>query len=233
MRNVMIWGVTSLLTLAVGGQLSACRGGSSSDIDGGLWWDTGSEPDGDDDSHYDGGTSDGGTSDGGTSDGGSCQYPPSPHTFDIDATIPAMSWEDAFVGTAETGLADLAALCCDADVHSIFIQVTTTECPTCVERMGQIAGLADHWATYGARWVFLVSGADSASTANDYVNRFGIDFGYRSNDADNGFTVVSSSLFEGVPWTAVIRTSDMTMVYEESDTSYLPIEQIAQELAGL
>jgi hypothetical protein len=34
-----------------------------------------------------------------------------------------------------------------------------------------------------------------------------------------------------VPWTGVIRTSDMQLVYDEPDTSYLDIEAIAIELS--
>lgn len=79
-----------------------------------------------------------------------------------------------------------------------------------------------------------MSDAPSASAANDYVNRYDVNFGWRTNDADNTlgpFAVANSMIFAGVPWTGVIRTSDMQLVYDEPDDRYLDIMSIAMELA--
>jgi hypothetical protein len=101
--------------------------------------------------------------------------------------------------------------------------------------MGTIAGLADHWETYGAKWIFIVNDVTTADDANAYVERYGIDFGWRTSDLDNSegaSAIGQSGLFAAVPWTTVIRTSDMTMAYEEPDDSYLDIQSIAVELAS-
>ena len=59
-------------------------------------------------------------------------------------------------------------------------------------------------------------------------------FGWRTNDSDNslgGATIASSTIYEGVPWVGVIRTSDMQLVYDEPDDEFLDVAAIATELA--
>jgi uncharacterized protein YfaP (DUF2135 family) len=80
-----------------------------------------------------------------------------------------------------------------------------------------------------------VTDASGAAQADAYVDTNGPTFGWRTNDADNSMgagTVASAPLYTAVPWTGVIRTSDMQLVYDEPDTSYLDIEAIAVELAS-
>jgi hypothetical protein len=165
-----------------------------------------------------------------------CEYPPGPYGFRaVGNTVADMSWPSALAGADETLAADLEAIRCDPSVRSIFIQVATLACPNCPTRVREIAGLKAHWETYGAKWVFVIADAPSVAQANDYVERYGTTFGWRTNDADNSAgpgAVAGSSIFGGVPWTGVIRASDMRLMYDESDTSYLDIRAIAEDLAG-
>jgi len=83
--------------------------------------------------------------------------------------------------------------------------------------------------------VFIVADAGSAAEADTYVDSNGPTFGWRTNDADNTMgagTISGSGIYGGVPWTGVIRTSDMQLMYDEPDTSYLDIAAIAEELAS-
>ena len=101
--------------------------------------------------------------------------------------------------------------------------------------MTEISGLREHWATNGARWIFIINDTTSGDDASAYVDRYDISFGWRTGDTDNSEgpgTIGNSSLFNAVPWTGVIRTSDMTMVYDEPNTSYLDIVAIAEDLAA-
>jgi hypothetical protein len=164
-----------------------------------------------------------------------CSYPSSSHAFDLEQVVAPMSWPFAVLGADESGTADFSAFHCDPEVNSIFIQVATLVCPNCPTRVREIGGLREHWDAYGARWIFLVSDASSPAEASAYVDRNGVTFGWRSNDGDNTVgpgAVVGSPLSGGVPWTVVIRASDMTMVYEEPEEWYLDIQSIAVELAS-
>lgn len=165
---------------------------------------------------------------------GDCEYPSGPHAVGPGSVIPPMQWPSAIAGSAESGEADLADLRCDGDVNSIFIDVGATWCAACGERMAEIAGLRDHWIATGVTWIFIVSDASSAAAADTYVNRYGIDFGFRTNDADNSEgsgTIASSSLFSTIPWVGVIRADDMVMLYEEGSSGYLDFAGIATELS--
>jgi hypothetical protein len=95
--------------------------------------------------------------------------------------------------------------------------------------------LQDHWETHGAKWIFIVQDAGSASQADSYFNGHYVTFGWRTNDADNteGSHMISySGIYGGVPWTGVIDAETMELVYDEPDTSYLDIVSIAVELAS-
>ena len=143
-----------------------------------------------------------------------------------------MRWPTAVAGSAESGAADLADLCCDSTVHGVFVQIIATYCSACADRMREIAGLRETWIRNGVQWIFMVSDASSSSQASAYVDRYGIDFGYRTNDADNSagsMTITGSSIYSSIPWTAVIRTSDM-LLYRTESYSYLDLEAIAAEL---
>ncbi len=164
-----------------------------------------------------------------------CAYPEGPFGLREGTVFAPMSWPSAMTGPdTPAGAADFAALHCDPEVHSIFIQLASTWCTTCPARMREIGGLRSTWETYGARWIFIVNDAGSAEAANSYVERYGITFGFRTNDRDNteGTSIIGeSSLFTAVPWTGVIRTSDMVLAYDEPDTSYLDLVSIAREMA--
>ena len=86
--------------------------------------------------------------------------------------------------------------------------------------MRYIAGLSDHWAEHGAKWIFVVEDIYIDEEADEYVDRYGISFGFRTDDRDNsagGFTIVWSGLYAALPWVGVIRKSDMVLLYVESD----------------
>lgn len=183
-----------------------------------------------------GGGTDAGTDAGSGTDTGSgaCSYPAGPYEFSrVGRVVPPMAWPSA-AAAGESLPADLARLHCDPAVHSVFLQVVTTSCPNCPARIGEIAGLRSHWEATGVKWIFLVGDAAGASEADAYLDRYGVDFGWRSNDADNtagAFTVTGSGIYGGVPWTAVISTRDMTLRYDEPDDRYLDIAAIATELS--
>ena len=167
-------------------------------------------------------------------DPGDCEYPGGPYGLGQGRVIAPMRWPSAVTGTAESGSADLEDLHCNPDVSSIFIDVGATWCPSCGDRMREIASLRDHWNATGVTWIFIVSDAGSASSASDYVDRYGIDFGFRTNDADNsegGGTIASSSLFATIPWVGIVRPDDMLMLYDEASSGYLDLAGIASDLA--
>lgn len=81
--------------------------------------------------------------------------------------------------------------------------------------------------------MFIVTGPGSASGASEYIDYYGVDFGFRTNDADNSAGssyVVSSDLFYGVPWVGVIRTSDMTLYRHDAEWGSFDLRSIAEEL---
>ena len=76
--------------------------------------------------------------------------------------------------------------------------------------------------------------ASSAAQADSYYTGYGLTFGFRTHDGDNtegAGAIAGSGIYGGVPWTGVIRTADMQLVYDEPDTSYLDISAIAVELS--
>lgn len=164
----------------------------------------------------------------------SCDFPDGPYGFaSVGNVVGPMTWPEAGVGELETLPADLWALHCDPDVHSIFIQVSTTTCSNCSTRLAQIKNLESHWMEHGAKWIFIVDGASSDASADSYIERKAIDFGWRTNDENNTWrsdAIVNSSIYSFVPWTGVIRASDMVLVYDEPDDRYLDIAAIATEL---
>ena len=164
-----------------------------------------------------------------------CPFPDGPYAFSQNGTVGPMSWPSAVAGADETMAADLAVIRCDTNVHSIFVQISATSCVYCPDRLREIADLKDHWNTYGAKWLFVVIDASDANTASTYTGNNGVTFGWRTNDADNTlspYAISNSGVNAAEPWTGVIRTSDMVLVYDEPDDAYLDIESIARDLAG-
>ena len=163
-----------------------------------------------------------------------CPFPEGPYAFSQNSTVGPMSWPSAVAGSEETLAANLAAIRCDPDVHSIFVQISATTCVYCGDRLREIVGLRSHWNTYGAKWVFVVKDAADAAAASTYIDNHGVGFGWRTNDADNtlsAYAISGSGVNAAEPWTGVIRTSDMVLVYDEPDDAYLDIEAIARDLA--
>ena len=164
---------------------------------------------------------------------GPCEYPRGPYSFREGSTVAPMSWSSAVPGAADSGTADFEDWHCDPEVHSIFVEVVATWCTACPTRMSEIARSRDHWVRNGVRWLFIVSDASSASMASDYVDRYGIDFGFRTNDRDNSEgsgTIADSSIFSSIPWTGIIRASDMNF-YRAEGYSWIDLESVATELA--
>jgi hypothetical protein len=168
-----------------------------------------------------------------------CDYPAGPYSFLYGNVVPPMSWPSAIAGTAETLAADLAVLHCDPSVKVIFVQVIATDCPGWSQRMAQILSWRSTWELTGAKWIFAVMTTtgyvSSSSDADAYVTGMGIDFGYRTDDADNaagGRTLFNSGNFQTVPWTGVIRQSTMELVCDEPDGARLDLPGIATALAA-
>lgn len=165
---------------------------------------------------------------------GSCQYPSGPYGLGEGEVIAPMQWVIAAAGQDTQGEASLRSIHCDSEVHSVFIAAVNIPCSACPDRMREIARLSDHWEQYGARWIFIVDNAASIENAHEYVERYGITFGHRTDDLDNSEgsgAIALSSIYESMPWTGVIRTSDMVMVYDDSD-QFIDLESVAVELAG-
>lgn len=165
-----------------------------------------------------------------------CDYPMGPYAFtDTGDVVPPMRWRHAVAGAIATGSADLAALHCDSSVHSIFIHVGATYCPTCPDRLHTILEGEDVWVSSGAVWIFLVIDAQSGEAAGEYIDRQGISFGWRANDADNSWgadAVAHADLVAFQPWVGVIRAEDMVLVFSESLAEAPDLEGIAREFVG-
>jgi len=167
-----------------------------------------------------------------------CDYPSGPYAFNaVGDTVARMVWPDAERGLDETTGADLEAFYCDPDVHSVFIQLVTIDCPLCPTRMRDIGALSGHWEDFGAKWIFVVADAPSAAAADTYTKDQYVTFGWSTNDEDNseGSNTIVAAPIHGstvaVPWTGVIRTSDM-QIFDAASGSSLDIEAIARELAS-
>jgi hypothetical protein len=175
--------------------------------------------------------------DGADEGGGGCEYPPGPYGFFAEGdTVPQMAWPSSITGPDETVPADLSRIRCQPGVHTIFFQIVATYCPVCPTRMREIASLKDTWERYGAKWVFFVGDIRGASLADAYVNRYGITFGWRTDDHDNtagNGAVAGSSLVGGqIPWTAVVRASDMQFIEYERAPGTMDIVGLAARLAS-
>ncbi|MBI5490177.1 MAG: hypothetical protein HY905_22775 [Deltaproteobacteria bacterium] len=161
-------------------------------------------------------------------------YPTGPYAFQRVGNILApMVWDAARSGIDEALAASVASIRCEPGIHSIFLMVLTEVCPVCPERLREINRLKDHWTATGAKWIFLVTDSLSPVRASMYIERYGISFGWRSNDQDNSegrYAIAQAT--EYVPWIAVVRTSDMQVRYLETSTTRLDIEHCADVLAS-
>lgn len=168
-----------------------------------------------------------------------CAYPAGPYAFVFGNVVPPMRWPSAIAGAAETLATDMAVLHCDPRIKVIFVQVMATDCAGCSLRMAQIQSWRSTWELTGAKWIFAImttSGyVPSSFDADAYVTGMGIDFGYRTNDADNtagARTLFNSGNFQTVPWTGVIRPSTMELVCDEPDGARLDLLGIATALTA-
>jgi hypothetical protein len=166
---------------------------------------------------------------------GTCSYPVAPYRFSAaNDVVGPMVWPTAMAGKTETLPADLNVLHCDASVRGVYVMVTATWCASCAERLQDIGRGRDHWQANGIKFIFIVQDALSPAQASAYIDRYNIDFGWRTNDADNSLgasTIVTSPIFSAIPWTGVIRTSDMVLMYDESEFEFLDLRRVAVELA--
>jgi hypothetical protein len=90
------------------------------------------------------------------------------------------------------------------------------------------------WEVYGAKWIFIVGDAGDNAAADAFIASLDVSFGWSTNDADNSpvpYAIRNAIGLHGgsVPWTGVIRTSDMQIAYEANGTS-MDYESIATEL---
>lgn len=95
--------------------------------------------------------------------------------------------------------------------------------------------MKDHWEATGAKWIWIVVDAGSPEQASEWLDSQYVTYGWGTSDSDNSEgtgAVATSPNVTGVPWIGVIRTSDMQLVYDESDGTYLDIRTIAEELAS-
>jgi hypothetical protein len=159
-----------------------------------------------------------------------CEYPGGPHRLGRGSTIAPMRWPSAVVGRTETGTADLEDLYCDDSINGVFIYAGTTWCTYCGELLRDIAADRDTWERNGVVWIFIVSDATSPALASGYIDRYGIDFGFRTNDADNSagrMAIAESGLFSTIPWVGVVRTSDMVLTHDMAASSFEPADVAA------
>ena len=137
-------------------------------------------------------------------DDGPCTYPPGPYSFDgIGATVGPCSWPTAVPGSGETLPADFEVLHCDPDVETILVFLATPTCPFCPGRVRELVTLRDHFATYGAKWVWVLDGASSAAQAQAYFEDKGVTFGWMTHDLDNSqgpSYLADTRMSSGVPW---------------------------------
>lgn len=161
-------------------------------------------------------------------------YPDGPYDFrSVGDVLAPMRWSAARSGPAEELAADLRAIRCSPGNRSIFLMVATTVCPNCPERLADINRLKARFDELGAKWVFLVTDAASPPAASLYIDRYGIDFGWRSNDQDNSvgrFAIATAT--EWVPWIAAVRSRDMVVRHMETTTTRLDLETVAETLAA-
>ena len=165
-----------------------------------------------------------------------CPYPDGPYAFSQNSVVGPMSWPSAVAGADETLSAALAEIRCDPTVNSVFVQISATFCTYCPDRNREIAGLKDFWETHGAKWIWVVIDVSDAQAAANYMANYGATFGWSTHDGDNSYVadgIKNSGAFAAQPWTGVIRTSDMVLVYDEPDDAYLDLQAIARELSGL
>lgn len=156
-----------------------------------------------------------------------CLYPPEPYGFSmVGQTAPPMAWPSAYKGpmeTSELAYPDLETFFCDPGVQSIIVVIATTWCPYCPDRVRNLAGLHDHYETYGARFVWVLGDGTSPSHAYSYFSGYGADFGWFTDDADNSmgaYTITGSSMLEGVPWVFVMDGESMEILYDNPTSVY-------------
>jgi hypothetical protein len=82
--------------------------------------------------------------------------------------------------------------------------------------------------------IWIVTDVSEEAGAS-YLERYGIDFGWVTNDSDNAAgsnAVLTSGLVFGAPWVAVIRASDMSLyAYDDPWTGNVDIVATARALA--
>lgn len=183
-----------------------------------------------------------------------CEYPEGPYFFlgpepnrsnPDPQTVPPMAWPGAYINGEQVGF-DLAKYRCEhPEIKTLFVMLGAGWCPACRDFFtGSIcpaANSANMMAEIHSRnadVLFVVGDtntpgdpADNAFAEN-YMNKYFCTGGIRISDTDNsgGSRIIwRNTMYEGIPWSAAIRMSDMKLVYSQSSSSYLDYIRIAEE----
>ncbi len=179
-----------------------------------------------------------------------CDYPPAPYYFlgpegtnthPEACTVPPMGWPSAYLNDQEVGF-NLARFKCEhPEINTLFVLISAGWCPACTQFYRDTfcvaGGIHDHLKELNAEVLWVVTqDANGDPTTSDYANQrvnfYGCEGGYRISDNDNtaGRPVIADSwMFDAFPWSAAIRMSDMKLIKEQGRSFYLLYEIIAQQ----
>jgi hypothetical protein len=153
-----------------------------------------------------------------------CTYPAGPYAFnEVGDTVPPCAWPSAVSSRPESLPADLEALYCDPGVESIFIFVGASYDANTASRLEEIVPFWDHYATYGAKWIWILMDAPSDSAADEYLDEVGVGFGWATNDAASTLGAhyfASTPMLTAIPWIGVIDAETMQVVYDDPSNIY-------------
>ena len=132
-------------------------------------------------------------------------------------------------GSEETLTADFDELHCNPGVETILVFLATPTCFFCPGRIRELVGMKDHFAAYGAKWVWVLDGASSATQARTYFEDKGVTFGWMTHDLDNSqgaSYLADTPMSVAVPWIGLIDARNMRVAYNNP----VSIERITQEM---
>jgi hypothetical protein len=78
------------------------------------------------------------------------------------------------------------------------------------------------WEANGVRWIFVVHD-QSPANGRAYLERYGVDFGWVTNDLDNSEgsnALLMSGLIYGTPWVGAVCADAMRLVGHDGDWSF-------------
>ena len=85
---------------------------------------------------------------------------------------------------------------------------------------------------YGAKWVWVLAGASSASQAASYYQDIGVDFGWFTHDLDNSMganALAGTPMASGVPWIGVIDAKTMQVAYNNPYNVYGIVQSLGSD----